>query len=141
VVDTLSRKKRSDRMSRIRSKNTVPELKLRKLLHAHGLRFRIHDAKLPGRPDIVLRKYRTVIDVRGCFFHRHQGCRVASTPKTNTRFWLEKFSVNVRRDARNERALRRSGWTVLVVWECKLGSRARTEATLRRVLRRLKAAQ
>jgi DNA mismatch endonuclease (patch repair protein) len=122
MADFLSPKERSERMSRIRSRDTTPELALRKALHALGLRFRIHDKRLPGRPDIVLPRFRTVVLVHGCFWHRHQGCKVATTPKSNTAFWQEKFERNTVRDARNTASLEALGWRVFVAWECELGS-------------------
>jgi DNA mismatch endonuclease (patch repair protein) len=122
MADFLSPKERSERMSRIGSRDTLPEVALRKALHALGLRFRIHDKRLPGRPDIVLPRFRTVVLVHGCFWHRHPGCKVATTPKSNTAFWREKFERNTVRDARNTASLEALGWRVLVAWECELGS-------------------
>ena len=107
-------------MSRIRSGNTAPEIALRKLLHSAGFRFRLHSKNLPGKPDIVLPKWRTVIFMHGCFWHRHQGCRDTTTPKTRTDWWLNKFSKNVANDLKKQRALEDAGWRVLVVWECEL---------------------
>lgn len=119
-------------MSRIRSSNTSPELALRRAMHAIGFRFRLHRKDLPGKPDIVLPRYRAAIFVHGCFWHRHDGCKVASTPKSNTEFWVEKFDRNVTRDARAKQMLEEQGWRVIVVWECELGSaRKATEAALR----------
>lgn len=117
VVDTNTR---SRMMAGIRGKNTTPEIRLRKALHRAGFRFRIHDAKLPGRPDIILPRYRAAIFVHGCFWHRHEGCRNASVPKSNAAFWEEKFRNNVERDRRNIRGLRAEGWRVAVVWECAI---------------------
>lgn len=128
MADFLSPEARSERMSRIRSKDTSPELALRKALHALGLRFRIHDKRLPGKPDIVLPRFKTVVLVHGCFWHRHGGCKVATTPKSNTAFWQEKFDRNIERDQRNVAALERLGWRVLVAWECELGSQRKAEA-------------
>jgi DNA mismatch endonuclease (patch repair protein) len=125
LVDFLSPLQRSERMSRIRSKDTLPEVTLRRALHALGLRFRVNDKRLPGKPDIVLPRFKTIILVHGCFWHRHAGCKVATTPKSNTPFWQEKFDRNVQRDRRTVDALSALGWTVLVVWECGLGSRQR----------------
>lgn len=122
MVDTLTPAQRSERMSRIRSTNTKPEVALRKALHRLGLRFRLHGTRLPGKPDIVLPKYRTAIFVHGCFWHRHEGCKVATTPKSNTAFWLDKFERNVARDAAAVVELQAAGWQVLVVWECDLRS-------------------
>ncbi len=107
-------------MSRIRGRDTGPEMRLRSLLHRVGFRFRLHAKDLPGRPDIVLPKYRTVIFVHGCFWHRHEGCRNATTPSTRAEFWQAKFDGNVDRDNRNRAALEAAGWTVMTVWECEL---------------------
>ena len=106
-------------MSRIRGKNTVPEKQVRSALHRAGYRFRLHSKQLPGRPDVVLPKYCTVVFVHGCFWHRHKGCRYAYTPKSRVAFWKAKFDSNVERDRRNVRELRRLGWKVVKVWECE----------------------
>lgn len=107
-------------MSRIRSNNTKPEKRLRSLLHRVGYRFRINVKQLPGSPDIVLPKYRTVIFVHGCFWHRHVGCKYAYTPKSRIEFWENKFRSTIERDQKKANALETSGWQVLVVWECEL---------------------
>ena len=107
-------------MSRIKGRDTAPELKLRSLLHRAGFRFRLHVRDLPGKPDIVLPKYRAAIFVHGCFWHRHKGCRNATKPSTRTEFWQDKFDGNVERDRRNRAALEEAGWTVITVWECEL---------------------
>lgn len=133
MADFLSKEQRSERMSRIRSKDTSPELSLRKALHALGLRFRVHDKNLPGKPDIVLPRFKAVVLVHGCFWHRHGGCKVASTPKSNTVFWQEKFGRNVQRDRRNADALEAQGWKVIVAWECELGSRQRAAEVANRI--------
>lgn len=122
-------------MSRIRGKNTKPELQLRSLLHASGLRFRLHHPGLPGRPDIVLPKYKTAIFVHGCFWHRHADCPYATTPKTRPEFWAAKFEATVARDAEKSGLLRSSGWRVITVWECELKKDA--ESVLNTVLKRL----
>jgi DNA mismatch endonuclease (patch repair protein) len=119
-VDTITPKERSALMSRIRGKNTKPELFVRRLLFSMGYRFRVHRRDLPGTPDIVLPKYRLAIFVHGCFFHRHAGCRRAAMPKTRRRYWLTKFSGNVERDRSVRRRLRAKGWNPVVIWECKL---------------------
>jgi len=106
-------------MARIKGKNTKPELAVRRALHALGYRFRLHRSDLPGRPDIVLPRYRTAIFVHGCFWHRHPGCPKASTPKTRSDFWKDKFQTNVARDRRDAKALENADWQVLVVWECE----------------------
>lgn len=120
MVDTISEAHRSWNMSRIKGRNTGPELRLRSLLHRAGFRFRLHVKDLPGKPDIVLPKYRTAIFVHGCFWHRHEGCRNATTPSTRAEFWQEKFDGNVKRDRRNMAALKTAGWAVITVWECDL---------------------
>lgn len=130
MVDTLSRERRSWNMSRIRGKNTQPELTVRSALHRAGYRFRLHRKDLPGRPDIVLPKYRTVVFVHGCFWHRHRGCKFAYAPKSRVDFWNEKFRSNVERDRRNASELRRLAWRVITVWECQA---ARPKAWLLRL--------
>lgn len=122
-------------MSRIRSKDTKPELKVRSALHQMGFRYRLHRRDLPGCPDIVLPKYRTVIFVHGCFWHRHDSCRDGKIPETSREeYWEEKLEGNVRRDKRNLAALRKSGWRTLVIWECDvkkdLGNTLRNVAEL-----------
>ncbi|WP_234234651.1 very short patch repair endonuclease [Porphyromonas gingivalis] len=107
-------------MSRIRSKNTKPELALRKALFARGFRYRVNDKKLPGKPDIVLPKYKTVIFIHGCFWHGHEDCKYAYIPKTNTRFWIDKITSNAERDKVNAEKLTALGWNVLTVWECEI---------------------
>ena len=107
-------------MAGIRSKETRPERVLRRALHARGIRYRLHDKRLPGRPDLVFPKYRAVCLVHGCFWHRHQGCRYSTNPATRPDFWRNKFAENVARDKRNEQALRAAGWRIATVWECSL---------------------
>ena len=107
-------------MSAIKGRDTKPEILLRKLLHSLGYRFRIQRKDLPGRPDIVLPRYKTAIFVNGCFWHRHEGCKYASTPSTNSGFWEKKFAANVERDARNYAALKALGWHVVIIWECEV---------------------
>lgn len=120
MTDRISKEHRSWNMSRIRGKDTKPEVLLRSLLHRRGFRFRLHAPGLPGKPDIVLPKYRTVIFVHGCFWHRHEGCPNASMPKTRTGFWTEKFRKTVERDREKQAQLESDGWRVLTVWECEL---------------------
>lgn len=124
MADTITRERRSWNMSRIKGQNTGPEVRLRSLLHRAGFRFRIHAKELPGRPDIILPKYRAAIFVHGCFWHRHAGCRNATMPSTRTEFWQAKFDANVSRDERNRAALQAAGWTVFTIWECELKSDA-----------------
>lgn len=119
-MDIWDKEKRSQVMSKIRSKNTKPELALRKALFARGFRFRVNDKRLPGKPDIVLPKYKTVIFVHGCFWHKHVACKYAYTPKTNTQFWIDKITSNVERDKINTEKLTSTGWNVLIVWECEV---------------------
>lgn len=120
VTDIVDKETRSRMMSGIGGKDTKPELVIRRALHARGFRFRLHDKRLPGKPDLTLPKYNAVIFVHGCFWHRHKGCRYATTPSTRPEFWAEKFSTNVERDARNEADLKALGWRVAVIWECAL---------------------
>ncbi|MNZ53402.1 Very short patch repair protein [compost metagenome] len=131
VVDSATR---SRMMGNIRGKDTKPEVTVRKFLHAHGYRFRLHRADLPGKPDIVLAGLKTCIFVHGCFWHRHPGCRYATTPKTREEFWQEKFRGNAERDRRARQALEGLGWTVLTIWECELRN---PEPTLHALLERL----
>jgi DNA mismatch endonuclease (patch repair protein) len=107
-------------MSRIRGRDTKPELRVRRFLHARGFRYRLHARDLPGAPDIVLPRYRSVVFVHGCFWHRHPGCRFAYRPKTRAEFWEAKFEGNVERDNRNRAKLERGNWRVFVVWECEI---------------------
>lgn len=111
--------KRSALMARVKGKNTAPELIVRRLVHAGGFRFRLHRRDLPGSPDLVFPRYRAVIFVHGCFWHRHEGCSRTTTPKTRTAFWNNKFEANVARDARVAAELEQQGWRVLVLWECE----------------------
>lgn len=118
-MDRLSKEERSRLMSRIRGKDTKPEMVVRKLVHAAGYRYRLHRRDLPGCPDLVFPRYRKVILVHGCFWHRHFCRKGRSTPRTRRGFWKKKFEQNRERDRKNRRALRRQGWQVLVVWECE----------------------
>jgi DNA mismatch endonuclease (patch repair protein) len=120
MTDVVDRATRSRMMSGIRGRDTKPELVVRKYLHAHGLRYRIAPKNLPGKPDIVLPKYRAVVFVHGCFWHRHAGCRYTATPATNPDFWQRKFYANVARDRRAYEQLTDLGWRVLIIWECEL---------------------
>ena len=120
MSDTLSQIQRSYNMSRIRGKNTKPEILVRKGLHARGFCFRLHNKKLPGSPDIVLPKYGVAIMVNGCFWHGHKGCRYATEPKTNIEFWETKIARNRHRDEVTTAHLEALGWTVMTIWECEL---------------------
>lgn len=118
-MDRITPEQRSYTMSRIRSKNTKPEIIVRRFLYASGFRYRLHFSKLPGHPDIVLPKYKTVIEVRGCFWHRHPRCKIANTPSSNRDFWQAKFKRNVARDKRHVKEIKDLGWNLIVVWECE----------------------
>ncbi len=120
MADIVDKATRSRMMAGIRGKDTRPEIALRKALHARGLRFRLHERKLPGRPDIVLPKHRALILVHGCFWHRHEGCRFATTPSTRPEFWEAKFAANKARDARNLVDLGNAGWRIWIAWECEI---------------------
>lgn len=117
-MDIVSKEVRSRMMANIRANNTVPEMKIRKLLHSHGFRYRLHPRELPGRPDVVLPRYRVCIFVHGCFWHRHPGCRYATNPRSREDFWRLKFEQNVKRDIRNRMELMQQGWRVFELWEC-----------------------
>lgn len=118
-MDKLSREQRSLNMSRIRSRNTSPELKVRSELHRMKFRFRLHRKDLPGSPDIVMPKHKIIIFVHGCFWHQHENCRYATVPKTNTEYWLKKFGRNKTRDEESRLALEKMGWRVVQIWECE----------------------
>ncbi|MHB0961788.1 MAG: very short patch repair endonuclease [Gemmatimonadaceae bacterium] len=120
MTDIVDRATRSRMMSAISGKNTLPERHVRSALHRHGFRFRLHVATLPGRPDVVLPKWRAVVVINGCFWHQHRGCRFATLPRQNRSFWRNKFRGNVERDRRDIAALRALGWRVFVVWECQI---------------------
>ncbi len=123
-------------MSRVRSKDTKPEMIVRRFLHSHGFRYKLHDKKLPGKPDLVLPKYKTVIFVHGCFYHGHEGCRYFVVPKTRTDWWLDKINSNRRRDAANNTKLIEADWRILTVFECELKP-ALKEQTLQKLLGQL----
>lgn len=129
VVDSATR---SRMMAGIKSKNTKPELLVRKYLHARGFRYRLHARNLPGSPDIALSRYKTAIFVHGCFWHRHLGCRYTTMPATNTERWQAKFHANTERDARMHAGLAAAGWNVIIVWECEL--RCQPEERLERLV-------
>ena len=121
MADRLTAEHRSWNMSRIRGVDTRPEKQVRSILHANGYRFRLHQKNLPGKPDIVLPKYKSVILVHGCYWHRHDGCRYAYSPKSRVEFWSQKFARTGQRDKENLAALKVLGWRTLVVWECQIG--------------------
>jgi len=135
-MDRISPQRRSWNMSRIRAKDTAPELIVRRELHRRGFRFRLHRRDLPGCPDIVLPKHRQVIFVNGCFWHRHDGCSLAAIPKSNQAFWQEKFQKTVERDKRTRKQLKDAGWSVHVVWECDAVESERLGTVLSSILKR-----
>lgn len=120
MVDVVDKATRSRMMAGIKGKNTKPELMLRRALHRMGFRYRLHVTGIPGRPDIVLPRYRAVIQVQGCFWHRHENCSFATTPASNMPFWDVKFGETIKRDQRNLKAVRQLGWRVAIVWECSI---------------------
>lgn len=128
-MDKLTPQQRHNNMASIRSKNTKPEILVRRYLWQQGFRYRLNNPRLPGHPDIVLRKYRTCIFINGCFWHGHEGCKYFVVPKTNTEFWVKKINRNRDRDKEQHKKLATMGWHVIVVWECQLKSEAR-EKTL-----------
>ncbi len=143
MIDTLTPQKRSELMSRIHSTDTQPELAVRRMLHGMGYRFRLHGkvnkrickkGVLPGKPDLVLAKYKTVIFVNGCFWHRHKNCKIASMPKSNVEFWKEKFRKNIARDRKEKKELKAMGWKVITVWECELKAPDKVARRIRRQL-------
>lgn len=136
-MDVHDKKTRSYNMSCIKGKNTKPEEKVRKYLYSQGFRYRKNDKRLPGTPDIVLPKYRTVIFVNGCFWHGHQGCRYFVVPKTNTEFWMNKIDANRARDLKKISELEAMGWRVIVIWECQLKTVNKDE-TLSELVNQLK---
>lgn len=122
-MDIFTKEKRSEIMRKVKSKDTGPEKKVRSLLHSLGFRFRIHRKDLPGKPDIVLPKYKTVIFVHGCFWHGHEDCKLARTPKSRQFYWVDKIKKNSERDLKNQKELSNLGWNVLILWECKIRSK------------------
>jgi len=122
MVDVHDQKTRSYNMSKIRGKNTEPEMIIRKYLHSKGLRFRLHVNILPGKPDLVFPKYKIAIQVQGCFWHKHKNCKYFVIPKTNTEWWMNKIHKNVNNDRKNKKKLTKLGWRVIEVWECELKS-------------------
>jgi len=133
-MDTLTRAQRSEIMSRVRSRNSRPEMAVRHLVFSLGYRYRLHSRKLPGCPDLVFSGRRKVIFVHGCFWHRHTGCALARMPKSRLDFWRPKLNANKKRDTINARKLARQGWRVLTIWECELSNIERLQSIVRRFL-------
>lgn len=136
MTDVHDKKTRSYNMSQIKGKNTRPELLVRKFLFANGFRYRLHDKKLPGKPDIVLPKYKTVIFVNGCFWHGHENCKYFVVPKSRTEWWLNKINSNITNDIKKHSALLTQGWEIITIWECELKP-ARLAETLKTLLKKL----
>lgn len=137
MTDIKTTEERSRNMAAIKSNDTKPEMLVRRHLHGFGYRYSLHNKKLPGRPDIVLRRYKTVIFVNGCFWHGHEGCKYYRLPKSNTDFWLTKIAQNRVRDERDIQELCRLGWRVIVIWECELKTEMRRQQTFHKLLENL----
>ena len=136
MSDTVSKERRSEIMSHVKSSNTKPEIVVRKYLFANGFRYRLNDKKLAGKPDIRLTKYKIVIFVNGCFWHGHENCKIYVMPKTNAQFWQDKIDKNVARDKKNIETLKNEGWEVLTIWECQLKGKKQSE-TLNKLVKKL----
>lgn len=136
-MDVHDKKTRSKNMAAIKGKDTKPEMLVRRFLFAHGYRYTLHDKKLPGKPDIVLPKYRTVIFVHGCFWHGHKNCKYFTIPKTRTAWWKNKIEHNSANDQKNIKLLKQDNWKVIEIWECKLKNN-KTEKTLTKIISLLK---
>jgi DNA mismatch endonuclease, patch repair protein len=136
MADVHTSEQRSYNMSRIKSKDTKPEMLVRHFLHANGFRYKLHDRSLSGKPDIVLPKYKTVIFIHGCFWHAHKNCKYFTLPKTRTAWWKNKLNTNVLNDEKTIKALKKDGWKIIVVWQCKL-KKEKLEKTLQQILSKL----
>jgi DNA mismatch endonuclease (patch repair protein) len=136
MADVHNKKTRSYNMSQIKATNTKPELLVRKFLHAQGFRYKLHDKTLPGKPDIVLPKYKTIIFIHGCFWHGHTNCKYFKVPQTRTQWWQDKINRNKANDAKAIKALKKEGWKVITVWECKLRP-ANVEKTLKQMIKKI----
>jgi DNA mismatch endonuclease (patch repair protein) len=134
-LDTLTPERRSANMRMIRSKDTSPELTVRRLVHGMGYRYRLHVASLPGKPDMVFARLKKIIEVRGCFWHQHAGCIDSHIPKSRAGYWGPKLARNQNRDAANEQQLRSQGWSMLILWECELANLSPLAKRIRRFLR------
>ncbi len=126
-------------MSRIRSKDTKPEMLVRRFLFSHGFRYKLHDKSLPGKPDLVLPKYKTIIFIHGCFWHGHESCRYFVVPKTRTEWWLNKISTNKRKDTASEKLLTSAGWKIINIWECEIKNAKHFQERGLNLLKELKA--
>lgn len=137
MTDTMTPEQRSRCMAAIKSKDTKPEIMVRKFLFSKGLRYRVNNRKLPGSPDIVLKKYKTVVFIDGCFWHGHEGCKYYRLPKTNTDFWRHKIAMNIARDYANGVELDLAGWRVIRIWECEIKTKAKREERLERLYKEI----
>ncbi|MGI9055194.1 MAG: very short patch repair endonuclease [Pyrinomonadaceae bacterium] len=137
MADIFSKAKRSQIMSKISGKETKPEILVRKFLFGQGFRYRKNEKRLPGKPDIVLPKYKTAIFVHGCFWHGHQNCKKSALPQTNYEFWKSKIQGNTERDKSNQKQLKKLGWKVIVVWQCRIKNRELFEKTMKRVVQKI----
>jgi DNA mismatch endonuclease, patch repair protein len=135
-MDTISSVRRSENMRRIKSKGMKPELIVRSMVHGMGYRYRLHSKDLPGKPDLVFRSRKKIIEVRGCFWHQHRGCSEAHLPKSRAHYWFPKLARNVQRDKENYKRFMRLGWRLIVVWECEIQDTKRLSTTLRKFLGR-----
>jgi DNA mismatch endonuclease (patch repair protein) len=138
MADVHEPKVRSYNMSRIKGKNTKPEMTVRRFLHSNGFRYRLHDPNLPGKPDIILKKYKTIIFIHGCFWHGHEGCKYYVVPKTRTQWWLNKINRNIEKDKENIKALKKNDWYIITIWECDL-KKDKLQETLEKLTEQLKA--
>jgi DNA mismatch endonuclease (patch repair protein) len=134
ISDIYSIDKRSDIMSKVRQEGTKQELLIRRFLFSQGFRYRKNDKRYPGKPDIVLPKYRTIIFVHGCFWHGHENCKASKLPKTNTNFWKKKISENIARDQKNIETLREEGWNVITIWQCEIKNKNKRKERLELLL-------
>lgn len=141
VADIKTPEQRSRNMAAIKGKNTKPEMIVRKYLFSHGLRYRVNNRKLPGSPDIVLKKYKTVVFIDGCFWHGHKDCKYFRLPKSNVDFWRHKIAMNIARDYANNVDLKLAGWRVIRIWECKIRTKARREECLSQLYARITEVQ
>lgn len=137
MADVHEPEVRSYNMSQIKGKDTKPEIMVRRFLHTNGFRYRLHDSKLPGKPDIVLNKYNTIVFIHGCFWHGHKECKYFVIPKTRTQWWLDKINGNKKKDRENITELQKFGWDVITIWECELKPEKR-EQTLKKLVKKLK---
>jgi len=139
MADVFTKKKRSDVMSKIRAKNTKPELLVRQFLFSKGFRYRLHQNTLPGKPDIILKKYKTIIFVNGCFWHGHKNCKKSILPTSNITFWKGKIQANIDRDKKSKRSLKKIGWSIFTIWECDIKNKMALTKTMNKLLKYLYA--